>query len=825
MGALATFSANGFQVVANNAVDYIAGTQAASAGMVSANIRQMSDVLHADLQQVTSAVITQGAKVANVNQQGFDAVNRALGDGFTSIQALSGASLAVQAAGFAVVAGQLHGLRGDVKQLGADLTAQGEQLIALQTVANARLETLADFAGRTLETQDKILAALSTSRTVEANQLVQQALDNVEHGYTDEARERLGRALEMDNTLFAAHAELARLDEADGDQAKAEDHFRRACNFAPKDSPELQGFAHLQMAAFYERTGSLDRALGELDAALACVRRAEWMLYRVELLARVGRSDAALSESRATIELDRRMFVAVMASAALEPLQPDLTRMLLELDGNARGQVLEPLQEVCSGIAVAEAVGVPEERVRDLRNQGSSVLTTALAAPFADLPPLQEEAQSLRSSVSDAIDNRVGTMVQQLKAERSRTTQVFESCPSQKEPGKVATRSLGLAISIAIGAFSILVWFLAMVVLTKDVRLGLFLWAVAGGTAAGAVLWARQTLSNSPSAMKLRREWNQWSAQAADASSRWSESADACRNMFERGTAAGGHPSLSAVAEHLTVEAPQAPEVPGWVSEPVVPSPAQSEGAAPGSRGSEHAQGGQSPGSSNDDQQGGRWILGGTIAAAAIVVAGAALWADRGDPEPDEARPTRAVWVPKNPAPVAVSDDTAAVDEPSEPAPTEDVEVARLDEEVSPPPADPPPALPPDEASPDNQAAPTPTVQAGNADNALPTWKRCDSWQECNEVGFDLYQSEQYEQAAKVFKRAHRLAPREPVPLYNVACMYGKLGDALRAVRYLERLAKLDDRRAQRRVQKARRDSDFAAIREHPRFVAFIEAH
>ena len=70
---------------------------------------------------------------------------------------ISGASLLVQAAGFAVVAKQLHSLRGDIHALHADLVAQGNELIELQSIANQRLDRLVDIASRSLDVQEKIL--------------------------------------------------------------------------------------------------------------------------------------------------------------------------------------------------------------------------------------------------------------------------------------------------------------------------------------------------------------------------------------------------------------------------------------------------------------------------------------------------------------------------------------------------------------------------------------------------------------------------------------------------------------------------------------------
>lgn len=232
MTALTSFSASGFSVSANNAIDYIAGTQAAGSGMVSANIQGLAKTMHADLGRVSQQIASQTAQLSEINVEGFKSVGDKLSQGFSSLETLSGFSIAVQAAGFAVVAKQLHSLRGDVKALHADMVRQGEELIGLQRIANAGIERLVDFAERQFQTQEKILEALVSSRTVEAQQLIRQGWENLKNGYEDEAFERFKKSLDFDNTVYMAHAELGRILEGRNDLKTGEDHLIRASKFS-----------------------------------------------------------------------------------------------------------------------------------------------------------------------------------------------------------------------------------------------------------------------------------------------------------------------------------------------------------------------------------------------------------------------------------------------------------------------------------------------------------------------------------------------------------------------------------------------------------------
>lgn len=327
-----TFSPNGFSVVADNALDYVVGVEAAGAGHVGATVRQLGRTLHTDVDALTRTVAQGSADIVATNRAGFDRIGQSVAGGFSSMKVLSVANLAVSAIGFTVVAKQLHSLGGDVRQLRTDLLRQGEQLIDVQRSANAKLESLVDFADRTLRTQEKILDSLVSSRTVEAQQLIRQGWDNLHHGYEEDAFSRFVKPLEFDNTVYLSHSQLGEMYAKRGDDARAEDHFRRAIAFSANATPELRGYASVQYARFLDERLRLEDAVSRVEAALELFDRNEWRFYRVELLARLDRQDLALDALSDLIKRDSRFFVAAGASGPVAAIGRPLVELLVGLD-------------------------------------------------------------------------------------------------------------------------------------------------------------------------------------------------------------------------------------------------------------------------------------------------------------------------------------------------------------------------------------------------------------------------------------------------------------------------------------------------------------
>lgn len=425
MSFSAGFSASGFSVTADNAIDYLAGTDAAGAGYVGANIQALGQqehgdmlslqrTLHQDGQQLMGVVSEKSDEIMAVNQAGFSQVDATMRRGFSSLKTLSGVQIAVQAAGFAVVAGQLQGVRRDLRHL----AVQGEQLIQLQRIANQRLDQLVDIAQRSLEVQEKILDALLTSRTVEAQQLLRQGWENLKHGYEDEALARFEQSLNYDNTVFMAHAQLARLCRKRGDKARAEDHYVRASKFSTSVNPDVHTLACLEYATFLEDEGRFVDCVAQLRYVLQHSDKPIWRFHLAELLARTGQGDAAVAELRRAIESDDELFAASMASHDFaRGLGPALVRLLADLDEVRRRAGFEHLKAIGADIDRLDSIAAFEtpatEHVRrvadDLRDRAAATTRALFGVAYAELPGPVRNAYELRGQATREVDVAVAT--------------------------------------------------------------------------------------------------------------------------------------------------------------------------------------------------------------------------------------------------------------------------------------------------------------------------------------------------------------------------------------------------------------------------------
>ena len=399
MGALAKFNADGFRVVADNALDLIVGTQAAGAGHVAANVREMATTLNTSLEGLDEHV----GLLREANVEGFDRVTNTLGADLTSLKWLGGASVLVQAVGFAVVAKQLSGVRGEIASLGDDLRKQGQQLLEAQHAGNRHLEAIEDFARGQLETSQRILETLASSRRVEATQLIEQGWANLLNGYREEARGRFEQSLEFDNTVYLPHAELGEIYEQNGDLELAEKHFRKASDFSRDVDGDASGFSLLRLVWFLDEHDRRDEATTLLTDGLSSARLDQWRLGAAELAARFSLGDLAIRSVRQAIEEDDNAFLAAAASVPLSALGPPMAALLMELDGLRRGPALLTLQAICSkfkSIDVLSTLGAPTpERIEAARGQAATLLEECLLASYPSLVEVGSRVGSLAAEV------------------------------------------------------------------------------------------------------------------------------------------------------------------------------------------------------------------------------------------------------------------------------------------------------------------------------------------------------------------------------------------------------------------------------------------
>jgi len=449
-------SETGFQVAADNAVDFFIGTQAAEAGMISSNIRRLGSNLHADLGQVQQTIIAQARQVSEVNQNGFEQIYSAvefqtdklsaiaqdgvnhLDEEVAGVWAISAASVAVTAAGFASTVLAINRLRGDVRSMHGELAQQGHALLEIQKLASRQLESLIDYASRTLATQEKILETLVHSRTAEAQQLIRQGWDNLKGGFIEDAFVRFEKSLEYDNTVYFTHAELARIYEQKGLLEMAEEHHRRAIAFAAGISGETQGYARIQYAAFLERQKRLAECIKQARAAADNINvdtrtnsasatsgtdskqepktgknvsgSVEWRFYLAEMLVKSGEVVAGLAELKICIQRDARFFETSMSSICFKAAQPALSRLLIKIDAEQRVRSLQLLDQC--GAALSALVILDASNSNVLRARAASIFEEILSSKFANLKKHEQAAKELLAE----IDNSISVAVSQTSA-------------------------------------------------------------------------------------------------------------------------------------------------------------------------------------------------------------------------------------------------------------------------------------------------------------------------------------------------------------------------------------------------------------------------
>jgi len=448
--AQGTFSPNGFMVTANSAIDMIVGTQAAGAGMVSSNIQLLSKQVGLKLKNTASQISAEVAKVASVNKTGFAKLTSVMDTGLDSLSTISGASLAVQAAGFAVTAYQLSALRGDISKLHEDLVQQGQELISLQRVTNSHLETLVDYAGRTLKTQELILDTLVSSRTVEAQQLIRQGWENLKNDYDEDAFARFLKSLDYDNTVYLAHAELARIYEFRKDDVKAEDHYKRAVSFSTSAGGNLAAFARVKYSGFLERKGRDEEAIKLLESALSQegldeAQKNNGRFHLAELLAPAPAApDRSLGILKELIAKDDVFYLATLGSEKLKALQPRVTQLLLDFANERREKGLKLIETAARYRSACVVMGATEESLWELDKACAQTLEDLLLRPYQELPEAISKAeavlQDFKEKLSAEVDKRVAELQEEhariaQRARRERRGTWSERIPAPSQPG------------------------------------------------------------------------------------------------------------------------------------------------------------------------------------------------------------------------------------------------------------------------------------------------------------------------------------------------------------------------------------------------------
>jgi tetratricopeptide (TPR) repeat protein len=523
--------------VAHHALDLIGTAQASSGWTASLNIQHLGHRLRTDLAGLNQRLLAQTERIVGGKHIALDRLFDTMGKGFSTSEAVSGASLAVHAVGFARVERLLHGVGDDAEAMDDDIADQRQQLISIQEVAQARSENLVQFASRTLQTQERILETLASSRTVEAQQLIRQGWENLLNGFEDDAFSRFVTSLEYDNTVYLAHAVLAHLYEGRSDIAAAEEHHKRASCFAGARGARVAAYGHIQYASFLDRTFCPARALAEVRAALLIdgidkLTRGSWCLYEAELLARLGDTPGAVASARRAIAEDDALFLAVMASEHLERAQPALSKMLVAIDQARRTRVFVQLEDAARQLERLAKLTSPDI-AQPLRTQAVALLEKTLLAHFHKLPRLVEDASWLAGTSRRTLQSALDTAREAVRVRRDDVAALARTAPTAPP----TTGIEALAVIGGLGAFMTGI-FLGVIVVGICERANngpwpLFLCVVAFATAFATPIIAFFVVVSRTQA-ELRREDEALLDAAMVSWQTWRQSAEAAASDFAR---------------------------------------------------------------------------------------------------------------------------------------------------------------------------------------------------------------------------------------------------------------------------------------------------
>jgi hypothetical protein len=426
------FSPAGFRVVADNALELLVGTQAASTGYLGANIQRAAAGLHVDLRAIAQRVSSEGAALRAINTTGFDNVERAISTNLENVEMFSAVSLVVNAAGFASVASEVRRVGSEIDKLRTDVNQVATKLLEAQRLTAEVLVDVRRVMDTVAETGEKILDTLLRSRTVEAQQLVRQGCDNLRAGYPVEASERFTRSLEYDNTVYLAHACLAQLSLEEGNVAQALERCTRAVRFAAKDGPNIEAIAHCHLSNALEQGRRYAEAETALKDAIKLVSRIEWQFHRAELLVECGSQEAALEVLRGVIRSDARFFVVAMGSSVFSLMGSSFVSFLHQLDVERRVAAVRPLILTETILRAIEDLVTPtlpafsrlSKTASGLRKRAKTQFEKLLSCSFADLGDIQlssvklrKESESLFADVRMEVQRDLSSRVSQLLSE------------------------------------------------------------------------------------------------------------------------------------------------------------------------------------------------------------------------------------------------------------------------------------------------------------------------------------------------------------------------------------------------------------------------
>lgn len=141
----------------------------------------------------------------------------------------------------------ISGLSGDIQMVGEDIVDAVRELEGSMLAALGELHwTLQQIEGQLSE----VILLLKNKRKTEAQELLEQALQNLKHGFYEEAKDRLLEALRFDNTDYQVHRNLGFVFLHADDTLQTLTHFEKALAFAPDQSAKTDSMADLARAHY-----------------------------------------------------------------------------------------------------------------------------------------------------------------------------------------------------------------------------------------------------------------------------------------------------------------------------------------------------------------------------------------------------------------------------------------------------------------------------------------------------------------------------------------------------------------------------------------------
>jgi tetratricopeptide (TPR) repeat protein len=146
-------------------------------------------------------------------------------------------------------------MENSLAKLGDDVTFAIDQLGYSLVCEFREVQWLLVQQGKLLQ---EIIELLRKRRKVEANELLEQGIANLANGFYNEAKDRLLRALEFDNTDYQVHRNLGFIYVHEDNDAKAVEHFHKAMIFAPSKKQKFDALGDLSRT--YYATGNYREA-------------------------------------------------------------------------------------------------------------------------------------------------------------------------------------------------------------------------------------------------------------------------------------------------------------------------------------------------------------------------------------------------------------------------------------------------------------------------------------------------------------------------------------------------------------------------------------